>query len=44
MIADDGTVIIQHFHKKILAEQTGRLRFIKRYKYGETVLSFYGKG
>lgn len=44
MIADDGTVIIQHFHKKILAERIGRLRFIKRYKYGETVLSFYGKG
>jgi 16S rRNA (guanine(966)-N(2))-methyltransferase RsmD len=44
MIADDGTVIIQHFHKKVLAEQIGRLRFIRRYKYGETVLSFYGKG
>lgn len=44
MIADGGTVIIQHFHKKIMADQIGRLRFIKRYKYGETVLSFYGKG
>jgi len=44
MIADDGMAIIQHFHKKILAEQVGRLHFIRQYKYGETVLSFYGKG
>lgn len=43
MIADGGTVIVQHFHKKILSEKIGRLRFIRRYKYGETVLSFYGK-
>lgn len=44
MITDDGTVIIQHFHKKVLPDQIGQLVFLKRHKYGETVLSFYGKG
>lgn len=44
MITDNSTVIIQHFHKKALPDQIGQLSFLKRYKYGETVLSFYGKG
>lgn len=44
MITTNGTVIIQHFHKKVFSDQIGQLSFLRRYKYGETVLSFYGKG
>lgn len=43
MITADGLVIIQHFHKKVLPEQVGLLRFLRKYKYGETILSLYGK-
>ncbi|MBI3802837.1 MAG: 16S rRNA (guanine(966)-N(2))-methyltransferase RsmD [Nitrospirae bacterium] len=43
MIADNGWVIVQHFHKKVFSEAFGRLHFLKKYKYGETILSFYGK-
>jgi len=43
MIADNGTVVIQHFHKKELSDPIGELRFLRRYKYGETVLSLYGR-
>lgn len=43
MITDQGMVIIEHFHKKALPEKEGNLFFLKKYKYGETVLSFYAK-
>jgi 16S rRNA (guanine(966)-N(2))-methyltransferase RsmD len=43
MITDQGLVVIEHFHKKILPERVENLSFLKKYKYGETVLSFYGK-
>lgn len=43
MIMDRGMVIIEHFHKKTLPEESGNLFFLKKYKYGETVLSFYAK-
>src|SRR5581483_3882895 len=43
MIRNQGMVIIEHFHKKTLPEKSGNLFFLKKYKYGETVLSFYAK-
>lgn len=43
MITDHGMVVIEHFHKKTLPEKEGNLSFLKKYKYGETVLSFYAK-
>ncbi|MFY9269122.1 MAG: 16S rRNA (guanine(966)-N(2))-methyltransferase RsmD [Candidatus Manganitrophaceae bacterium] len=41
MITDGGRVIVQHFHKKALPEQTGKLKLSKKYTYGDTLLSFY---
>ncbi len=43
MIADTGCVIIEHFHKRALPEMIGKIGFLKQYRYGETLLSFYGK-
>lgn len=43
MITDQGMVIIEHFHKKTLPEKSGNLFLLKKYKYGETILSFYAK-
>jgi 16S rRNA (guanine(966)-N(2))-methyltransferase RsmD len=43
MMTDQGMVIIEHFHKKALPEKSGNLFLLKKYKYGETVLSFYAK-
>ena len=42
-ILRDGRVIVEHFHKKVLPPQIGGLSFIKKYRYGETVLSFYAR-
>jgi len=43
MIAGTGRVIIEHFHKHGLPETIGKISFLKQYRYGETLLSFYGK-
>jgi 16S rRNA (guanine966-N2)-methyltransferase len=43
MITTHGLVVIEHFHKKSLPETVGNLSFLKKYKYGETILSFYAK-
>ncbi len=43
IIAEDGEVIIEHHHKKSLPEKIGIFLLIKKYKYGETLLSFYGR-
>ena len=43
MIVDQGLVVIEHFHKKTLPERVENLFSLKKYKYGETVLSFYAK-
>ena len=43
MITDHGMVVIEHFYKKTLPEKAGNLFFLKKYKYGETILSFYAK-
>ena len=43
MISPSGSIVIEHFYKKKLPEEIGNIYLIKRYKYGETLLSFYGK-
>ncbi len=44
MIAMDGRVIIEHFHKKPLPDAVGCIRMARRYRYGGTMLSFYERG
>jgi 16S rRNA (guanine(966)-N(2))-methyltransferase RsmD len=41
ILADDGIVIAEHFVKKLLPDRFDKLRKIKDYNYGDTVLSFY---
>ncbi|MBI4654792.1 MAG: 16S rRNA (guanine(966)-N(2))-methyltransferase RsmD [Nitrospirae bacterium] len=41
LLKDDGLVIAEHFTKRQLPHEFGRLRFIKDYKYGDTVLSLF---
>lgn len=43
IIAKDGEIIIEHHHKRSLPEEIGIFLLIKKYKYGETLLSFYGR-
>lgn len=40
-IKEDTIICIEHFHKRILPEDTGSLVLLKRYRYGDTILSFY---
>lgn len=42
IITDTGRLIIEHFHKHTLPETIGNTHFLKQYRYGETLLSFYG--
>lgn len=41
LLKDDGVVIAEHFVKRQLSHEFGRLRFLRDYKYGDTVLSLY---
>jgi 16S rRNA (guanine(966)-N(2))-methyltransferase RsmD len=41
MITERTLVVIEHFHKLLLPERTGCLRLVKRYRYGDTLLSIY---
>jgi hypothetical protein len=41
MITERTLVIIEHFHKQPLPERAGCLGFVKRYRYGDTLLSVY---
>lgn len=43
MIRSNGMLIFEHDHKQLLPHGIGEIYFIKDYRYGETVLSFYGK-
>lgn len=43
MISANGSIIIEHFYKKMLPQEIGNIYLIKKRKYGETALSFYGK-
>jgi 16S rRNA (guanine(966)-N(2))-methyltransferase RsmD len=41
IIRANGVVIVEHFHKSILAERIGHLALAKTYRYGDTCLSVY---
>ena len=41
IIARDGVVVLEHFHKTRLADRIGHLALIKSYRYGDTLLSMY---
>ena len=41
ILADDGIVIAEHYVKKRLPDIFDKLKKIKDYNYGDTVLSFY---
>lgn len=43
MIAENGHIVIEHFHKVPVPQSIGNTHFFKKYRYGETTLSFYGK-
>jgi 16S rRNA (guanine(966)-N(2))-methyltransferase RsmD len=44
IIREGGLVIAEHFLKTGLPDCTGRLSLLKRYKYGDTVLTVYRAG
>ena len=41
IITKNSIVVFEHFHKQVLPERTGCLRLVKRYHYGDTLLSLY---
>ena len=41
MITKRTIVVIEHFHKVPLPEETGGLSLVRRYRYGDTLLSIY---
>ena len=43
ILAPCGFVVIQHFKKDELPEESGKLKLVKETRYGDTVLSFYQK-
>jgi 16S rRNA (guanine966-N2)-methyltransferase len=43
ILSDNGLLIVEHFFKKKLPETFGRLKLLKQYKYGDTMLTLYGK-
>ena len=38
-----GVVIVEHFHKKSLPEKVGKVIMKRSYRYGDTMLTVYGK-
>lgn len=40
-IKEDTIICIEHFHKHHLSENFGSFVLLKRYRYGDTILSFY---
>ncbi len=42
MMTDRGQLVVEHFHKQVLPQAMGKIQFLKKYRYGETILSFYG--
>lgn len=43
VLKNGGCFIIEHSSKVLLPGDTGSLRMIKKYRYGDTMLSLYGK-
>lgn len=42
LLEKDGTVIAEHFSKTVLPDVAGRLKLVKKYRYGDTALTRYG--
>ena len=43
ILAPNGFVVVQHFKKDGLPQESGELRLVKEARYGDTILSFYRK-
>ncbi len=43
LVPDGGIVVVEHFFKKQMPGDVGGLVLRKRYRYGDTMLTFYGK-
>ncbi len=43
IMAPSGRLVVEHFHKQPLPQVIGGIRLLKEYRYGETILTFYGK-
>ena len=43
ILSESGTVIVEHFFKRKMPENAGKLMFVKNYRYGDTMLTFYRK-
>jgi len=41
IVDEKGTVVVEHYWKRTLPEEVGRLRLVRNEKYGDTSLSFY---
>lgn len=41
LLAQDGIVVAEHFKKKRLPDNFGKLQRVKDYRYGDTMLSLY---
>jgi 16S rRNA (guanine(966)-N(2))-methyltransferase RsmD len=44
LLREDGVLIVEHYHKKLLPETLGQIRRWRLLKQGETCLSFYEHG
>jgi len=43
LLASGGIVVVEHFFKKEIPGTAGRLKVTRSYRYGDTMLTFYGK-
>ena len=41
VLREKGLVVAEHFHKTVMPEVSNGLRLIRKYRYGDTVLSLY---
>ncbi|MEW6001622.1 MAG: 16S rRNA (guanine(966)-N(2))-methyltransferase RsmD [Nitrospirota bacterium] len=41
LLNKDGVVVVEHFSKRKLPETAGKLRMVRSYRYGDTMLTFY---
>jgi 16S rRNA (guanine966-N2)-methyltransferase len=43
LVSEDGVVVIEHFFKRQIPERAGRLKIVRSYRYGDTMLTLYRK-
>ena len=41
LLAPQGRIVVEHFHKKVPPERVGSLVKTKQHRYGDTILAFY---